>query len=67
MISRRKTLQLLATGFGAPMLPKFSPTFSVGSGAGGPKRVIFFMQNQGFDPATCVPSGMKHVARLRGP
>lgn len=24
-----------------------------------PKRVIFFLQNQGFDPATCVPEGFK--------
>lgn len=64
MISRRKTLQLLAAGLGTPLLPKFSPTFSVGSGSGGPKRVIFFMQNQGFDPATCIPSGMKNSGSL---
>jgi len=23
-----------------------------------PKRVVFFMQNQGFDPMTCIPKGM---------
>ncbi len=34
--------------------------------AGGPKRVIFFMQNQGFDPATCVPVGMTSSGSLAG-
>ena len=29
-----------------------------GESSGGPKRIIFFLQNQGFDPATCVPAGM---------
>jgi hypothetical protein len=32
--------------------------------AGGPKRVIFFLQNQGFDPATCIPDGMRHSGSL---
>ncbi|QDS94526.1 hypothetical protein FF011L_33050 [Roseimaritima multifibrata] len=41
---------------GASMLPDrllASPTAS-----GPAKRVIFFMQNQGFDPQTCIPAGM---------
>ncbi len=29
-----------------------------------PRRVIFFLQNQGFDPATCVPEGLKSDASL---
>ena len=29
-----------------------------------PKRIIFFMQNQGFDPATCVPEGMTSSGSL---
>ena len=48
--------------FGAPVLP------SLGEGAVGPagkaKRVIFFLQNQGFDPLTCIPSGMKSSSSL---
>ena len=32
--------------------------------AGSAKRVIFFLQNQGFDPATCVPEGMKQSGSL---
>jgi len=30
------------------------------------KRVIFFMQNQGFDPATCIPKGMTSSGSLAG-
>ena len=26
--------------------------------------MIFFMQNQGFDPATCIPAGMRHSGSL---
>ena len=29
-----------------------------------PKRVIFFMQNQGFDPRTCIPEGLKKSESL---
>jgi len=31
---------------------------------GAAKRVIFFLQNQGFDPATCIPAGMKDSGSL---
>jgi hypothetical protein len=31
-----------------------------------PRRIIFFLQNQGFDPATCVPEGLKSSASLSG-
>ena len=34
--------------------------------SGGPKRVIFFLQNQGFDPATCIPAGMMNSGSLAG-
>ncbi len=29
-----------------------------------PKRVIFFMQNQGFDPKTCIPEGLTNSGSL---
>jgi hypothetical protein len=67
MINRRKSLQLLASGFGSALggsfFPGISQAASLGS-SGGPKRVIFFMQNQGFDPKTCIPSGMKNIGSL---
>ncbi|MBC8149591.1 MAG: hypothetical protein H8E96_07940, partial [Verrucomicrobiaceae bacterium] len=67
MINRRKSLQLLASGFGSALggslFPGISQAASLGS-SGGPKRVIFFMQNQGFDPKTCIPSGMKNSGSL---
>ena len=28
------------------------------------KRIVFFMQNQGFAPETCIPKGMKHNSSL---
>ena len=74
MINRRKSLQILASGagaaFGSSMFPgiaRASSTESIGNiGSGGPKRVIFFMQNQGFDPATCIPAGMRNSGSLAG-
>jgi len=66
MINRRNTLKGIAAGVGAavgssmfPGLARAASTFS-----GGPKRVIFFMQNQGFDPKTCIPSGMNSSSSL---
>lgn len=68
MISRRNSLKLLASGigsaFGSPLLSGIAGATT--SGFGGPKRVIFFMQNQGFEPATCIPSGMRHSGSLAG-
>jgi hypothetical protein len=52
----------MAAGVGSSIFPSFAS----GANSGGPKRVIFFMQNQGFDPATCIPSGMKHSGSLAG-
>jgi hypothetical protein len=28
------------------------------------KRIIFFLQNQGFEPGTCIPDGMKNSGSL---
>ena len=50
------------TALGSSIFPGISRAASIGSG--GPKRVIFFMQNQGFDPATCVPTGMANNGSL---
>lgn len=73
MINRRKSLQMLASGFGATvgasLLPGIARAASSDSKynlAGGPKRVIFFLQNQGFDPATCLPTGVGKNGSLAG-
>jgi Protein of unknown function (DUF1552) len=69
MLNRRQLLQGMATGAGAALgLSLFpeqllaSPIRSVSS----PKRIIFFLQNQGFDPATCIPEEMKGSGSLAG-
>ena len=69
MMTRRKTLQSLAAGFGATLgsslFPGISNAASLKPGvSGGPKRVIFFMQNQGFEPGTCIPDGMRNSGSL---
>lgn len=66
MISRRQSLKMLASGFGAAMGASIFPEISRAAtmAAGGPKRVIFFLQNQGFDPMTCIPAGMKNSGSL---
>jgi hypothetical protein len=72
-LDRRTALRRLAAGavFGSAAFPGFgegaakSPT-TVSRVSGGPKRIIFFLQNQGFDPATCIPAGMKNSGSLAG-
>jgi hypothetical protein len=66
MITRRQSLQYLATGLGAAVgssvLPRFGRAASHSSG--GPKRVVFFLQNNGFDPRTCIPASMTSSGSL---
>jgi hypothetical protein len=70
MLNRRNMLQGMAAGAGAlgvSLLPKAllaAPTSESPAANGGPKRIVFFLQNQGFDPATCIPSGMKNSGSL---
>ncbi|MCB1210682.1 MAG: twin-arginine translocation signal domain-containing protein, partial [Verrucomicrobiales bacterium] len=67
MISRRKLLRQLAAtagaALGSPLFPNNGYAASRVSG-GGPKRVIFFLQNQGFDPKTCIPAGLTSSGSL---
>ena len=61
MLNRRNVLKgLAAAAVAGPMLPSVAQAAKKGS----PKRVIFFMQNQGFDPATAIPAGMKNSGSL---
>ncbi|MEM0924897.1 MAG: DUF1552 domain-containing protein [Planctomycetota bacterium] len=79
MLNRRKLLHRVATGVGAAVGASVIPggldvstttaADSIGStplrnGATNAKRIIFFMQNQGFDPRTCIPTGVKHSGSL---
>ena len=59
-------MQGMAAGFGAalggglfPNVAQAAPLIPSSS-----KRVIFFMQNQGFAPATAIPAGMKNSGSL---
>ena len=66
MMNRRQLLQGMMAGVGAGLgsaiLPGFGQSLPVSKG--GPKRIIFFLQNQGFDPATCIPAGMNNSGSL---
>ena len=62
MLNRRSLLKgMAAAAAGAPMFPGLAQS---GEGKASPKRVIFFLQNQGFDPKTCIPAGMKNSGSL---
>jgi len=67
-MNRRQSLQTLAAGFGAALGSSMVPGLgrAASTVSGGPKRIIFFLQNQGFDPATCIPAGMKTSGSLAG-
>lgn len=66
MLNRRKMLQGLAAGAGAAVGSTFVPgrvaAFPVSNTT--PRRVVFFMQNQGFDPRTCIPQGISSSGSL---
>ncbi len=73
MLNRRRMLQGVAAGAGAAMglssgadqlLAAGGETVASEGVSGGLKRIIFFMQNQGFDPKTCIPDGMKNNSSL---
>ena len=73
-LNRRRLLKSVAAGatsaLGASLFPDLAKAASAVDSAarivkgGAPKRVIFFMQNQGFDPKTCIPSGMTGTGSL---
>ena len=66
MLNRRNLLQAVAAGAGAALGSSLLPERLLASQAAGttPKRVVLFMQNQGFDPATCIPKGMSGSGSL---
>ncbi|MCA9067532.1 MAG: DUF1552 domain-containing protein, partial [Planctomycetaceae bacterium] len=66
MLNRRKMLQGMAAGASAAMGLSLAPKQLMASSTGNTnlKRVVFFMQNQGFDPQTCIPKGMTSNSSL---
>ena len=66
MLNRRNILQGMAVGAGAVMTAAMKPGNAMAAPVKGrtTKRVIFFMQNQGFDPKTCIPEGMSSSGSL---
>ncbi len=66
MLNRRMMLQGMAASAGAVLGASPERLLASNASQGGPKRVIFFMQNQGFDPATCIPEGMTRSGSLAG-
>ena len=62
----------MATGVGALLGTGLFPDLAraaqspVIQTVGGPKRVIFFLQNHGFDPLTCIPADLKESCPLAG-
>jgi hypothetical protein len=50
--------------FGSALFPGI--TRAAAHSVGAPKRVIFFLQNQGFDPATAIPKGLVENCPLAG-
>ena len=67
MLNRREMLHGMAVGSGAALglslIPERLRAAPVDNG-GAPKRIVFFLQNQGFDPATCIPAGMTRSGSL---
>ena len=81
MVSRRDILRTMVGGAGAAIgLPILSRNLNAATAAdaqmangatatstsGGPQRIIFFLQNQGFDPKTCVPDSITGSGSLAG-
>tara|TARA_B100001123_G_scaffold22178_1_gene24242 strand:+ start:4515 stop:5414 length:900 start_codon:yes stop_codon:yes gene_type:complete len=54
---------LAAAAVATPLLPSFAQSVS---DKDKPRRVIFFLQNNGFHTNTCIPIGMKKNASLSG-
>ena len=68
MLHRRNMLQAVAAGAGAAISSSAASNrvLADDKASSGPRRVIFFLQNQGFDPATCVPQGLGSNTPLAG-
>ena len=68
MLTRRTMLQAAVAGAGVALGSTWrsNPVWATDKGLGGPKRIIFFLQNQGFDPRTCIPETLTSSGSLAG-
>ncbi|MFT6179029.1 MAG: hypothetical protein ACJAQT_000910 [Akkermansiaceae bacterium] len=68
MINRREMIKGTTAGLGGLLgAGLFSDTARAENKTpGSPKRVIFFLQNHGFDPLTCIPKGLDESCPLDG-
>lgn len=66
MLNRRTMLQGMAAGVSGACGLSFFPERLLASPIGNatPKRIVFFMQNHGFEPKTCIPDGMSNGGSL---
>jgi len=64
MFDRRQLLQSMATGAALGLSIPAQRLLASAPADTTPKRIVFFMQNQGFDPKTCIPKGMKNSGSL---
>jgi len=64
MLNRRQLLQSLTAGMGAMTLDSAKLAAASVANDATPKRVIFFLQNHGFAPATCLPKGLPATGSL---
>ena len=63
-MNRREILQGMAAGLGCGLIPGQIQAENLKGR--GPRRVIFFLQNHGFDPLTCIPKDLKESGSLNG-
>ena len=69
MLNRRNLFSCMAAGAGAAIsttLGSKQIEAAAASRRGAVRRVIFFLQNQGFHPDTCVTKGLKESVDLDG-
>ena len=72
LIKRREMILGIPAGFGALLgtnllsgITQAAEKPAINT-VGGPKRIIFFLQNHGFDPLTCIPKGLSESCALDG-
>lgn len=72
MIKRREMILGIPAGFGALLgtnllsgITQAAEKPAINT-VGGSKRIIFFLQNHGFDPLTCIPKGLSESCALDG-
>ena len=64
MLTRREMIAGVAASAGLSL--PCGNAFSANKPSGSPKRIVFFLQNHGFDPLTCIPKGLNESCALDG-